>query len=606
MQQGTSAIEEKNQFFTQLLTTHQNNTATLQKKTTQYGTTRFVFFIVALVALVYFVNERNGLITFSIILGSPFIFGWLVNKHNSYKRRFRLSQNKVDVLSDELLRLKLDLTTIDGGQAFKDAAHPYATDMDVFGSHSLFALINRSKLTFGQETLASWFKEKAPIATIIQRQEAIDELSKEYDFLLAWWSENRMELHKKEYQEEAAFSWFEDSKNMSLALAWKIVPFIAVLQFWTVVALAGSGFLPSSFIAGSLFINLLLLAPIQQKVMVTQKSTDQLSAILNQHLGLFKLATTKSFKAKGLHELTKSLHSPSAPEKIKQLNKIMNWLHARNGMMYWIVDPLVMTDYWVLINALKWKKHYGKDIRRWFESIGKMEALLSIANFSFAHPHYVKPQLTLEPTILSGKEIGHPLIKHDDRVSNNFEMANVGSVSLITGSNMSGKSTFERSLGVNIILAQMGAVCCASELLLSPLQLFTSMRTEDNLSENTSSFYAELKRLKQLVDLTKSAPETPIFYLLDEILKGTNSEDRNKGAESLIKQLMKTNSLGLISTHDLSLAKLTEQLDLFANYSFNSEVKGEEILFDYKLHDGPCHTFNAVPLMRKMGIEIID
>ncbi|MFQ3213642.1 MAG: DNA mismatch repair ATPase MutS, partial [Marivirga sp.] len=223
-----------------------------------------------------------------------------------------------------------------------------------------------------------------------------------------------------------------------------------------------------------------------------------------------------------------------------------------------------------------------------------------------AHPHYVKPQLTLEPTILSGKEIGHPLIKHDDRVSNNFEMANVGSVSLITGSNMSGKSTFERSLGVNIILAQMGAVCCASELLLSPLQLFTSMRTEDNLSENTSSFYAELKRLKQLVDLTKSAPETPIFYLLDEILKGTNSEDRNKGAESLIKQLMKTNSLGLISTHDLSLAKLTEQLDLFANYSFNSEVKGEEILFDYKLHDGPCHTFNAVPLMRKMGIEIID
>lgn len=606
MQDIIKAVEEKKVFFKTLLSEQQSSSKKLQRQATNYGTIRFLFFIISLVTIVYFINERNGIIAFAVIFIAPFIFGWLVSKHNKFKRLLKLSKNKISLLEDEIKRLQLDLSQLDGGEEFTDHMHPYTTDMDVFGKHSLFALINRSSLSFGRETLAKWFMKKASIATIEERQKAVSELSQDPDFLIRWWAENRMEEQKKDSQQETVFKWFESNKNMTLPIFWKVIPILALLQFWTIIVLTTIGIIPSAFVGASLFINLLLLLPIQQKVIETQSLTGELSNSLNQHLNLFKLATERKFEEESLTKLSNLLKEPSAPEKIKELNKLMNWLHSRNGMMYWLVDPFFMTDYWVLINCISWKNGYGKFIRIWFETIGKMEALLSLASFSFAHPTYTKSNFRTDIAILSGKEIGHPLIKHEERIHNDFEMSKAGSISLITGANMSGKSTFERSLGVNIILAQMGSVCCVGEFTLSPLQLFTSMRTQDNLSENTSSFYAELKRLKQLVELTKTDQDSPIFYLLDEILKGTNSEDRNKGAESLIRQLMKTNSLGLISTHDLSLASLTNQLDLFANYSFNSEVKGEEILFDYKLHDGPCHTFNAVPLMRKMGIEIVN
>jgi DNA mismatch repair ATPase MutS len=168
---------------------------------------------------------------------------------------------------------------------------------------------------------------------------------------------------------------------------------------------------------------------------------------------------------------------------------------------------------------------------------------------------------------------------------------------------MSGKSTFLRTLGLNMVLAMAGGAACAARFRLYPVQVFTGMRTEDNLAEHTSSFYAELKRLKQVLDLTQTG--TPVFYLLDEILKGTNSRDRHLGAVALIRQLHKRNATGLISTHDLELGKIQEELpEHIQNFSFNSTIEGDEILFDYKLHEGVCHSFNASKLMQKMGIEI--
>ncbi|WNB18049.1 MutS-related protein [Marivirga arenosa] len=601
------SIAQKIDFYKGKIESFRSDVEKYRKQTNQFGTIRVLYFLASIILAVYFINERDGASTAIVLLPFPLIFGWLVNKHKSKKRSLELCRNRINFLKEEIDRLNLKLDALPDGEQFNEHLHEYIADMDVFGRHSLFSLLNRSVLSFGQNALANWFKKPASKSEIIQRQEAVAEIKDDFDWRLEWWAESRIKEGKEdEYELKAVFKYFSHTETESVKPAFRILPYIAITQLLVLIILAITGIIAGSFVGLGFLINILVLAPVQKNIMRLQSETKPIAEHLEQHKNLFKMAEEKQVSSALLQEFQQYFQNPKASTKIKRLSKIFNWLHARNGMMYWIINPFVLIDYWVLNSLMKWKNNYGKSIENWFDAIGKWEAIMSMAEFSFAHEQYKNAEILDAKCDLIAKDLGHPLLKHDERVCNDFEMTGPGAVTLITGANMSGKSTFERSLGVNMILAQMGAVCCAESIALSPLQLFTSMRTQDNLEENTSSFYAELKRLKQLVDMTKRPQERPIFYLLDEILKGTNSEDRNIGAESLIRQLMKTNSMGLISTHDLSLAKLENELNNFQNYSFNSDVSGEEILFDYKLHNGPCHTFNAVPLMRKMGIDIIE
>jgi len=600
------SIANKSAFYSQKINQFQSEVEKHRKLTNQYGTIRVLYFIATIVLAVYFINARNGLATTIVLIPFPLVFGWLVNRHKSKKRILELNRNRNLVLNEEIDRLNLKLDELAGGEMFNDRMHPYAPDMDVFGRHSIFSLVNRSALNFGQECLANWFKAPAAKAEILARQEAVEEIKQEFDWRLEWWAESRLKKGENQHEElKGVFTYFSTSDKETLKPILKYLHHIAILQLSLLFISSLLGFLPWSFVGLGFLINILMLAPIQKTIMRLQRETEQIAIHLEQHKNLFKMAEEKQVQSDLLKTLQRHFQNPKASVKINQLSKILNWMQSRAGMMYWVINPFLLIDYWLLNNTVKWKNQYGKSIESWFQAIGDWEAIMSLSEFAYAHENYKNAEIVETKCDLKAKELGHPLLPHRDRVCNDFEMTGLGAITLITGANMSGKSTFERSLGVNMILAQMGAVCCVKSFQLSPLQLFTSMRTEDNLEENTSSFYAELKRLKQLVDMTKRPQERPIFYLLDEILKGTNSEDRNIGAESLIRQLMKTNSMGLISTHDLSLAKLEDELQNFQNYSFNSDVSGDEILFDYKLHNGSCHTFNAVPLMRKMGIDII-
>ncbi|MCV9389544.1 MutS-related protein [Reichenbachiella ulvae] len=239
-------------------------------------------------------------------------------------------------------------------------------------------------------------------------------------------------------------------------------------------------------------------------------------------------------------------------------------------------------------------------MQNWFDAVHQIDALSDLASFAYANPTFTFPKLSDTDHVLVAEQMAHPLIKSTQRVSNDFALSGKGRLGLVTGSNMWGKSTFLRTIGINLVLAQMGAPVCARKFELSLVQLFTSMRTQDNLEENVSSFYAELKRLKQLLDLLQQGE--PIFYMLDEILKGTNSEDRHKGALSLIDQLIKENCRGLISTHDIQLSALSKDQPNIQNMNFNSSIVDDEIIFDYKLSLAPCGSFNASKLMEKMGI----
>jgi len=250
-----------------------------------------------------------------------------------------------------------------------------------------------------------------------------------------------------------------------------------------------------------------------------------------------------------------------------------------------------------------WKNSHKEKVPGWFTNLGKMEAICSVASLSFNHPNWNFPVLSNEPGMLNGDEIGHPLIDSSKRVSSSFSTSGVNQLALITGSNMAGKSTFLRSIGINIVLAMMGAPVCARSMTLHPTKVMSSMRIADNLEESTSTFYAELKKLKTIIEAV-NRNET-IFILLDEILRGTNSLDRYTGSKALIRQLIHHKAVGMIATHDLELAKMSEEFPAnIHNYHFDVQVSGDELYFDYKLKEGVCESMNASILMKKIGIEL--
>jgi DNA mismatch repair ATPase MutS len=251
----------------------------------------------------------------------------------------------------------------------------------------------------------------------------------------------------------------------------------------------------------------------------------------------------------------------------------------------------------------KWKEENNKKIDHWFHTLAEFEALSSLGTLAFNHPGWTFPELNTEQPEFTAKELGHPLIDPKKSVVNSYSTIGKAQISIITGSNMAGKSTFLRSVGVNMVLACMGAPVNASHMKISPLKVMSSMRVKDNLEESTSTFYAELKKLKSIIDAVKR--KEPVFILLDEILRGTNSHDRHTGSKALIRQLVHEEATGIIATHDLELASLENEFPAsIHNFHFDVQIDGPELYFDYTLKKGICQSFNAAILMKKIGIEL--
>jgi len=271
---------------------------------------------------------------------------------------------------------------------------------------------------------------------------------------------------------------------------------------------------------------------------------------------------------------------------------------------YSLLNSFLLIDIYLIIGIEKWKSKNKAFLKTWSEVVSEFEVINSLAGFCYSNPSYTFPQLEEKNNYIHFESLGHPLINSNKRVCNNFHSEGQGDVVLITGSNMGGKSTFLRTVGVNLVLALAGAPCCAKQGQVSNLKIYTSMRTQDNLKEGISSFYAELSRIEKMLKLIESSQNT--FFLLDEMFKGTNSEDRHKGGFSLINQLSMLKTSGIIATHDIELAKLSGNKRLVTNYSFNSEIKDNSMIFSYELHPGICNDFNASELMEKSGIKIIS
>ncbi len=589
----------KNHFITQQQTAAEQK-AEAQKKVNFYSLLRLSGFAAVVVSIWFWINQ-GGNIWPLVSLTAAVVFLALMRIQQSAQRQLRFYQNILSVNIDEEKRLHYEFVRDDTGDIYKDSLHYYSGDLDIFGRHSLFRLLNRTQTALGSERLAHWLANSAPLETILERQQALAESRGDYEWRQSW--QATALLHKNATQHIGALdAWVKTPVDPTLlkGLKWKWWAVITALLFtgWA------SGFLPLWPLGFSLGVHILILRRYASHIRQLTDQTLHIGSTLVAYADLMALAGSQSFKGKWWSQQLHSAHE--AESAFRQLGGWFSRLDFRaNAYFALFVGIPSMWDLICLDALEKWKEKYRDRFPEWLDSLANIEALNSLAGHAFANPEQTVPEVHWGKELeITCKAVGHPLIPAGKRVCNDFSISGCGQTILITGSNMSGKSTFLRTIGVNLVLAQAGGVVPAESMSCTLMQVFTSMRTQDSLEENTSSFYAELKRLKQLIGLAEQENRIPVFYLLDEILKGTNSADRHRGAAALIRQLHPLNASGLVSTHDLELGSWGDSQSYVRNFNFRSDLSNGQITFDYKLNEGTCSSFNASELMRMMGIKV--
>jgi len=597
-------MDSKSAFFNSRSDSYYSKYLNLKDKLKSLSFLRVLTFITFLTIVTISANYSNlfGVITSTVLFILAFVI--LVKLFNNTQYLANHNRFLSRINSDELLRTKGSLDGFDPGLEFANTEHPYHNDLDIFGKNSLFQLINRCTTFWGRKTMADWLSAKACHEEILLRQESIKELSENIDWIQKFQATG---LHYENKSDISNFlKWLKSPQVISEIVFYNIARYLGPVLMTLIIFLVIISVLSYHWIFLGIVLNSVILITILDRVKNIHENTTEAIKSLQGLEALIILVEKKDFKSKKLKILQSAYlkNIPKVSQRIGALNRILQNLDNRSNQIYHLFNVLFLLDLHYSIQAEKWKMEQPENTESWFEAMGEIEGLTSFAGMAFANPGYSFPEILDGEHKLNTKNMGHPLIPEKSRISNDFSMNGRGGIGMITGSNMAGKSTFLRTVGVNMVLALAGGPVCANSFSLTPTQIFSSMRTQDNLEENISSFYAELSRIKQLLQIT--ADNIPVYFLLDEILKGTNSHDRHLGAVSLVHQLTEENTSGLISTHDIDLAKEATDGRNVSNYSFNSTIQGDEIFFDYKLTPGICESFNASKLMRKMGIRIIE
>lgn len=560
---------------------------------------------IAAIILAFYLLWQAGIIYVIIaIVILLVVFIRLVYADLRNHEKIHFTKTLIRLYEDEIKGLNGELP-FDDGKNFIQKEHFYTSDLDIFGEGSLYQYLNRTSSDAGARRLASFLSQKAPLTEIQRRQQSIAELASDPEWL-------------KRIHTYGILNRFTAAAENGLK-AWTTAPPVFLpFKSWSWLRYL----LPAISIATTLLylmgtINLITFLSVLLVMAVIVWQIDKVLAPIHRQLGevaaqlgsishSLEMIEQRRFKATALNELQQRLvsyHSRASTD-IKTIRKILDRLDLRyNMVLAWPLNLLVLWNLQQILQLEKWKTVRKDFLNSWIDVVSGFEALCSLANFSFNHPGYVFPQVTEDYFSLSGKDVGHPLINEGKRVNNPIDIPSNGQLLLITGSNMAGKSTYLRSIGVNCVLAFCGAPVCASYFKVSLVDIISSMRIADNLQESTSTFYAELKKLKVVIDHVNNGDR--VLILLDEILRGTNSHDRHTGSKALIKQLILKKAAGIIATHDLELADMKDSFaEHILNYHFDVQVSNEELYFDYKLKPGICTSMNASILMKKIGIEM--
>lgn len=514
-------------------------------------------------------------------------------------------------LIEELLRINTlesdylagNFSALDQGERFNDPAHPYAHDLDLFGEDSLFQHLNRTVTFSGTQKLVSWLLSLSKDPEVIHsRQQAAEELCAEPEWCQHFRAAGA--LHPTQALDAVILkSGPTESPFFSKHSTVRLILWIA--NTIVIVSWAVTSFTPLPF-SISLVLSLLQLSALAlyiKKINAYHQRLNLFLKTISNYLPLVRLIHDQSFRSPYLQKIRHSLFTPESNslQALTQLHRIQNSLDQRgNIVIAFILNGLYLKDFHTLLRLDHWRKKYGPDIETWTDVLSEADALISMANYRFNHPAYCLPVIC-QDRLLDTEEIGHPLLKSERNVTNDFSIRSLHQIAIVTGANMAGKSTFLRTIGVNLILAQSGNVVCSRYFAFQPMTLFTSMRTTDSLSKDTSYVHAELLRLQQLVNIAQQ--EDKVFIILDEMLKGTNSVDKLNGSLAFLKRILSYPISGLVATHDLALGELADDFpEHFFNVCFEIVHSGSQITYDYKLHPGISSNMNASILLKQMGL----
>ena len=579
-------------------------TEALKKKIYVTGTVRLLLIAGMVVTLIVLKGYSWGIMALAAALFMiPFII--LVVYQEKLSARKRYMETLGLLCRNELKALDYDFSAFDGANDRVNVAHRFSFDLDIFGERSLFQSLNRTVTHGGREKLISVFQEPLSLKKeILERQVAVKELSQVPDIRQDFYvtgnigrgGRNDIDLLKSLADRPVYFSG---------SVIWNILMWMIPLLWMAVIPLTIYGYINMAFANIFLCISILLCMLRTTKAAGLRSSADKMDKILSVYSKLMKIAESGNFESEYIKDIKNRLTSDgkTASHTVMQLSRLLQDMDKRSNMFVMILDLFTLLDVRIYIRIERWKKENLGYMQGWFDALADFDACLSMAGFAFNHPDYIYPDITDEYFNMSGKGLGHPLLDRKVCVKNDISIEKSPSFMIVTGANMAGKSTYLRTVGVNFMLACTGMPVFADELSLYPASLVTSLRTSDSLPDNESYFYAELKRLKAIIDELRAGGK--LFIILDEILKGTNSVDKQKGSLALLKQFVLCKTCGIIATHDLLLGSLQEQYPMYVkNFRFEAEINGDQLTFSYKMLPGIARNMNAYFLMQKMGIAL--
>jgi hypothetical protein len=488
------------------------------------------------------------------------------------------------------------------GERFLVASDPCARDLDLFGRASLFELLCTARTRAGEETLARWLVAPAPPDEVRARQAAAIELSPRLRFrekLSILGDDIKLGVRPAQLA-----AWGEAKSELPSGMIRVVAPALALV--WVVSVLAwrlwdAPGLLVLAATAVNVGISHRFRLRLNEAAHAAEEAGPDLM-LLSQVLTAFE---REEFSSPRLLQLQAQLKQQGMPPSraIAKLNRLVDYLDDAHNFIVRVVDPVIFYRLQFVLATESWRRRFGPSLRMWLDAVGELEALAALGGYTYEHPEDVFPEFVEDAPCFEAEALAHPLIPRERGVANDLRLDRDLQLIIVSGPNMAGKSTFLRGIGVNAVLAQSGAPVRAARLKLSPLTVTASICVLDSLEGGISRFYAEIHRLKQIMDLTGNP--APVLFLLDELLSGTNSHDRLIGTRSIVTRLVERGAVGLVSTHDLALTAIPQEIGSKAiNCHFEDHLKDGELRFDYKLYPGIVQTSNALPLMRSIGLEV--